>query len=128
LRVIDDFSEGQLDDESGDIFAANPRWRIDTRAERHDALKLHTNYRGWSRTSPFISADASTFSTKERARRRVTRGRGRVRVSLINNMVRLIAGLPFFSAIGEMQHYGIEDPYRRNYALYQHEISLPLHI
>jgi hypothetical protein len=51
--------------------------------------------------------------------------RGQVRVSLINNMVQLIAGLPFFSAIGEMQHYGIEDPYRRNYALYQHEISLP---
>jgi hypothetical protein len=45
LRVIDGFSEGQLDDKSGHIFAANPRWRLDPKAERHDALKLHTNYR-----------------------------------------------------------------------------------
>ena len=37
--------------------------------------------------------DASPFPMKERARRHVAKGRGRVRVSLINNMVRLRTGL-----------------------------------
>jgi len=125
LRVIHNFSQGQLDDESGHIFAADPWWRLDTRAERHDALKLHSNYQDWSRRSPLISADASPFSTKDRARKLVTNGRGQVRVSLIDNMVRLRAGLPFFSAIEEMQHYGVDDPYHQNYAFYEHEILYP---
>jgi hypothetical protein len=45
LRVFDDYSRGQLDDVAGRISAADLVWRLDTRAERYDAIKLHTTYR-----------------------------------------------------------------------------------
>jgi hypothetical protein len=40
-------------------------------------------------------------------------------------MVRLRAGLPFFSALEEMLYYGVDDPYQGGYAFYQNEILYP---
>lgn len=127
FRVIDDCSQGQLE-ESGCILAANLEWRLDTKARRYDALKLHSNHQDWSRPSPLISADSSPYSTFNRAMRHVAKGRSNVRISLINNMVRFRAGLPFFSAVNEMLHYGVKDPYLRDYAFYQSEILYPYRI
>jgi hypothetical protein len=43
-------------------------------------------------------------------------------VTLINNMTRLRAGFPFLSAVEEMTHYGVEDPYSRDHTFYVDEI------
>lgn len=125
LRVWDDYSQGLLDPQSGCILATGEESRLDTKDERRESLKPHANNRDWSRRSPFISASTSASSTRERARRRVRNRRDPVRVSLINNMVRVRAGFPFFSAVEEMKYYGVEDPYNRSFLYGQDEILYP---
>lgn len=45
-----------------------------------------------------------------------------MRITLVDLRTRWRAGLPFLSAVEEMRHYGVDDPYDRGYQYYEDEI------
>ncbi len=49
----------------GVSFAVDPLWQLDTSAERHDALKLHPNYRDKSRRRAVSDAVEQSISKAE---------------------------------------------------------------
>lgn len=129
IRVIDNMSQGCFDPESGRIEAADCTTPLDTEAERRAALKVHVNWKDWSRDTQFISADPSEKDSLDQARdrlRKKTRGDADdIYLVLINHNARVRAGAPLLNAMDEMQYYGVSDPYDRDFLYYKRHILLP---
>jgi len=72
-----------------------------------------------------VSTTSDPDNVLWRARYHSKQSRGQVFVTVINIRARRRPDLPVFHAVDEMKHYGVPDPYERNYAFYENEYLCP---
>jgi len=89
-----------------------------TKESRWEALRNHSIWGNFEFATPFVSTTSGPDNVLWRARYHSKQSRGQVFVTVINIRARRRLGLPVLHAVDEMKHYGVPDPYERNYAFY----------
>lgn len=114
LRVWDTFS-GSIPDARNRMLARLPRGELATKDARRASLTIHADQKNRKKT-PYISFTSSPPAAVELVhdRMRYTR-RGDQNLVVIDPEYRLKRGLPIIDMGKEMQWYGVENPYTRNF-------------
>jgi hypothetical protein len=94
-----------------------PRERLDTIESRRSSLTKHLNHTTRTPT-PYISFTTSATAVQELANMREFKDRGVQTLAVVDPNTRLRHGLPILDVATEMDHYDIQDPYRRSKRYY----------
>ena len=113
LRIWDRCS-GSQPDENKSMMARAPHQRLNTIESRKISLAKHLKHSDWTSPTPYISFTNSPAAVQDLVNVRAQRNRGHQSLTAIDPNTRLRKGLPILDVAAEIDHYNIQDPYRKS--------------
>lgn len=101
------------------MLARASKQRLDTFEARKESLERHADWTKWDMPTPYISFSKTPQAVERNATIRARNGRQSQKLTVIVPSLRFLTGLPTLDFHAEMQHYGVADPYNKDYAYYK---------
>ncbi|KAH6666971.1 hypothetical protein B0J14DRAFT_520379 [Halenospora varia] len=137
FRAWDQFSKGQICDNTVGMLSMASRTDLGTRTSRQRTIRNHANW-GSTSATPYISTTSSIDEIVNvriphfTQRQQKAKIKPNTKLTVINAKARLAAGLPVLRMNDELAYYEIQTPYgnQRNYknSFYENEYLLPFRI
>ena len=100
------------------MMARAPHQRLDTIESRKISLAKHLKYSDWTSLIPYTLFTNLPAVVEDLVNVRAQRNRGNQTLTAIDPSTRLRKGLPILDIATEMDHYNIQDPYRKSNKYY----------